>query len=593
MICTRILGGLFLAKCTIVFCQLNETKIAMNFCPRLKQVTNKEITFAQALIHTTIRASISYDSPSYLIKFDNNGQPVGGYIYHALEMISKSGNFQFEYVIVPKLSSLTTTQQLSIILDSRKVDLASDMIYTDSAGRRALGYGFTQHLADNSAIFVTTQPIPNVALFWSFSIPFSNTLWIVLIGLIILNGGIHHCLERLRLAEALETIYRSFGSFTGGQDSLSAQSKEASVLICGFCFLMMIVRSTYTANLASLLTSYSQLVPSLSSIDEAQNQGALVCVLDGTASAAVVHSMYPKVKTKVLLDHHNDFSLLLKSIVAGTCQGAVLPASYFEFVSHDQRANPYCNIVQAGTTLAPASGAWTFKNDYSKYCTSFGMDALSEVITSLRQSGALNLLFLEEVSKYSNLKCPDLGQGGLTITFPGLYGAFIIYGCCLVGSLCWANANKVGVSTGSLSFEFRRQSVWSSQYFRRLSVHQIQTCGGEVKKAEQHSEQSPLEPETGSVIEEKHSLELGDRDLGSMGLLTTTNDEPLLPRALQEEPSEQSPRRRKPIRRSLSANLDHKFPGVPAFNRHKTDNPSAHLRAGSEYEICGSSVHFV
>jgi len=126
------------------------------------------------------------------------------------------------------------------------------------------------------------------------------------------------------------------------------------ILNIGFCFFILIMMSSYTANLASNLISANVLSTPLSSINDADSRGIPVCVLAGTVAQTALQSSYSQLK--VVPIYSLFVSDLIQAMKEGQCQGSVMSRSDWDMAQLDSTCNSQCNLVAPDTSFRYISG---------------------------------------------------------------------------------------------------------------------------------------------------------------------------------------------------------------------------------------------
>jgi len=413
-----------------------------NFCGRLNGVLNGSIPFVQALDGATISAIVDSSTPPFLMTFDEDGFPSGGFFFQILQILQKTGNFKMLYLPAPKTNATNSiTEKLQFFFASTSADVAVTSLFSDTPDRREREIGFLQPLGDMSPVLVTRlKKVGNPNNFWGFADPFDKYVWMSIILVILATGILHYLISDDSTVvdfqdwqrKAFFNVYLSFAQFAGGAEGLSASSYGTAILLCGFSFLMLILGASYTANLASFLVNDSQTNPVLESIDKAVATNAKVCTLPNSVSSQQLSALFPTFKTTTVGLSNTDWISLLSNVADGTCQGAIVPEAYFQAYSGKAAANPFCNMLEVGQHLMAVFGSWPYPEDYSLHCTSFAMDVLSMYISSLRQSGELDNLWKQTLNFNTDLTCsPDsTPQSNDQLTMENMTGIFVVYGIC-------------------------------------------------------------------------------------------------------------------------------------------------------------------
>ena len=166
---------------------------------------------------------------------------------------------------------------------------------------RASGIGFVRGVLDQSLVLVTTTRTTNqLTDFFTFLEPFSHNLWAYFAGVIFFNGFVHYFVDPFNFAGTdkptpfYRMFYLAFGTFTG-VENLVSNTASGNILYTGYGFFIMIMVASYTANLASTLVTTSQSAKPVTSISNANDLQASVCVQAGSAAYNFINAKYTRI----------------------------------------------------------------------------------------------------------------------------------------------------------------------------------------------------------------------------------------------------------------------------------------------------------
>ena len=254
--------------------------------------------------------------------------------------------------------------------------------------------------------------------FYSFLEPFTFGLWGLIIVIVLFSGFVDWAVERkqktdIRLTNSLYEYCAGF--LWGGFEYPQSRTSAVFQILLGFLVLVLI--SSYTANLAAFITVSAVPTKSVSSMDEAVASRKAICANDGacprltprTASTALcalrsalcalrsaltacralcvagawlqkIKTLYPRLRWGTVGFSQFDQA---DELLAGTgCDGML--ATYNDYQSF--RADPqYCHLDVA-QIVSPALGSWVTNRQSS--CVAH---AISYALTVLDVSGELEL----------------------------------------------------------------------------------------------------------------------------------------------------------------------------------------------------------
>lgn len=188
--------------------------------------------------------------------------------------------------------------------------------------------------------------------FTTFFLPFSYPLWACLFSMILLSAAVDFCLERGNGGTFLASLYEYFGGvlFGGFQEP---GSRLSAVYQCIVAFIILIVVSAYTANLASAMTVSRTPQAAFGSVDEVIASKTAACVAGDYAAQGTYESLYPNLvydKTTAAW-----FDSIDEGLLDGTCKAAIVPRIEFDTWLTQ---GPNCKISIAGGSLFFSSAGW-------------------------------------------------------------------------------------------------------------------------------------------------------------------------------------------------------------------------------------------
>ena len=207
---------------------------------------------------------------------------------------------------------------------------------------------------DYSPVLVIRENAPTPLSLWDkmlqFSRPFDAYCWIALIAIIVCSGIVDYLLERTDGGTIGASIYEYFaGTLWGGfQDPRSTLSAFYQVMLA---FVLLLVISTYTANLAAFLTVKSIPSGGISSIGELVLANEPVCTRTNDPNQA----MYEAILHTHLQYKHMDYSMLAGAVRSGECVATIVPRINLDAMLTD---GVNCELLQAGGSLMFSSAGW-------------------------------------------------------------------------------------------------------------------------------------------------------------------------------------------------------------------------------------------
>ena len=197
--------------------------------------------------------------------------------------------------------------------------------------------------------YITEQEQLSEAL-WSWSRPFSGSLWAAIIGLVIASGIVDWIAERQHMpGHKVTTSLREYAAgvlFGGFEHPLSNSSAIYQVVLA---FILLVVNSTYTANLAAYITINA--IPQLtaSSVVEMLDSGNLCFMPNGAQPR--FDATYPTLRY-VEIDGEQTAAAALRN--GSRCDAFVTPKNNYDAWRTDAQN---CNF-EIAETIFTQQGGW-------------------------------------------------------------------------------------------------------------------------------------------------------------------------------------------------------------------------------------------
>ncbi|RDY02382.1 Glutamate receptor 2.8, partial [Mucuna pruriens] len=141
---------------------------------------------------------------------------------------------------------------------------------------------FTQPYTDPGVVMVVPLKSKVEHRAWLFMKPFTKTMWVLILAMIIYNGFILWMLERRHSPEIRGSVLNQTGTMAWlaltpliKLDGNKLYSNLSKIVMVAWLFVALIITQTYTANLASMLTS-ERLEPTIDDIDQVRNSNVMV-----------------------------------------------------------------------------------------------------------------------------------------------------------------------------------------------------------------------------------------------------------------------------------------------------------------------------
>jgi hypothetical protein len=303
-----------------------------NFCKLLHKVQNNNITGYSVLKGRTIHVGYNRDGSNH---YTTNAaaypyRPTSGFLVSLFEEFARRGQFHVNYVLTPNLTTYKSStafvqglvsasfrpQELPLVspcmLPRHQVpymDLLAGQPIGDIAARRQLGYGVLDGVADFTVVLVAKLNVtPPVFKLWAFLEPFQNVLWGWIAGLVFFHALLYYIIERVerRVAGAPKeevisltlpnATFQALGDLAQADTYVSPTGLAGKILRTGWGLFLVIIVSSYTANLTSFLIVRPPVKYTVENIDDANLRSQTLCMRYGSSTVlSLVQSAYPAV----------------------------------------------------------------------------------------------------------------------------------------------------------------------------------------------------------------------------------------------------------------------------------------------------------
>jgi hypothetical protein len=399
----------------------------------MAKVMSKQVSLINSLKGQVVTFGVEQSGQADFAYFTFNttsGYPKGGYFYDLINQLSSAGGFSVEYRQAPLKSDSQTNQQYALAV-TPAVDVHAGRWIADTAGNRQAGLDFSTELNDASQVLVSPSGPALADNTWGFAQPFTNQLW----GIIVCFLAVHSLFGAMfkdKSERAQDYIYWHFGKFAGAADPDGEKQIHMQLLDLAFCFVIFILMASYTANLATFLIATVSIVPSVTSLDQANAASMKICVQSGAATVATLTTFYPDI---IQVPQPTNPAL---GLATGQCVAAFMTMADYTIMLSRQALNAKCNFVVVGGVVKKYSGAWQLTSDFGEkgYCTSFLNQVLTALLLNLKSTGYFTTTFQNNVDIQTDVVCPADPILSISLGPENVKGIFYLYGFCF--ALCVA-----------------------------------------------------------------------------------------------------------------------------------------------------------
>jgi hypothetical protein len=213
--------------------------------------------------------------------------------------------------------------------------------------------------------------------------------------------------------------------------AITPQTLSTKLTRIAYGFFMLIVLSTYTANLATTLVTTPVTLYKVANIDEAASKKMSVCAFSAAAITTLA-TFYPTINVVKIAT--TDAAVCVQALIQGQCDAAALFQSDWDAVVNKQAGNTGCVLSKVGRPAMPFNGGWAYDQDLAANCTS-GMEAsISSLLINYQSSGSFANQYAIDLSTYWDESCSTkrVEAAAQPIVIYVLSGPFVIYGATLV-----------------------------------------------------------------------------------------------------------------------------------------------------------------
>jgi Ligand-gated ion channel len=397
-----------------------------NVCKRQREIWNGQRTLPDALSGLNLTVAFTDDASSDK-RFTLFGLLDGrideldpGLLVVILDEIARRAGFQWR-------NSFGTYNPIDIEVDGNKTwtDILlwtvetfdiSNQIWGISTERISKGVSYPAPWHDSSIIFaemLTNDQILETTNFWAFLMPFRVEVWIILCAAVFATGIVYFLIEKTFANvsscdeyDPLSTcIYNTAMVITGIFD-FKPRSHAARLLSFCWTLWVLVIISTYVANLASHLVTKNHTVRRIQSAEDAVMQRSTVCTQAGAVVESILNSTYPDIKIVRKENVESLFPSLRVDPSQGGCDVAALELNDAIMYERSSKLNSDCSIsLSRGVAAVIPSGMATKVDSGSFRCTSLISAVLNYHILAMIDDGFVDESWKSHLNRYDEVKC--------------------------------------------------------------------------------------------------------------------------------------------------------------------------------------------
>jgi hypothetical protein len=385
-----------------------------DLCSAQSSVMNNSILLADALNgrHLSvvfIRSSVEVD---WQISFNPmTGEPTGGYLLAMLNAISIGAGFTYTLTTHWREPNRTWTEELIRMAASH--DLVLNW-WTNTVERAELHFLRTFGFLDTSPQLVGRKQNEKATFqmqdAFSWTEPFETRVWITLLATCIFTGLAYLLVEVETdsddlgdgsfFTKVLNAIYIGFLTVSGG-GGFTPSTWPGKIIVVSWAWLVLLMISTYTANLATFLIVSGQSTTRYKNLHEAIGDNARICMEWGGSTWYLMRQRHPHYHNFIRADN------VYEAMDAGDCDCAVDPSFSVDFAQISRHENPECLLEKLGGRLSITFGGWMVLANDDK-CTGLIEQAFQVTFMRLeRDSDQIHSIYRTTREKATTQNCAD------------------------------------------------------------------------------------------------------------------------------------------------------------------------------------------
>ncbi|PSC76640.1 glutamate receptor [Micractinium conductrix] len=305
----------------------------------------------------------------------------------------------------------------------------------------------------SSSLSTLVQATTSSGTGWGFIRPFSWTLWLALLITLLVFPLLIFLIEFLSLRKRIhrgdvvpgvvESTWRSTLTVML-MDNFAVTSQGARIAVLTFCFLALLVTSTYTANLAAFVT-VNTIRSNIASVTDLRGRavGTSPIYIERLQKYGIQGIPYP-------FNQGSDYLVWRDLVSSGQLAAIVRDTPALQWLAN---TDPVCSTVVLPQSIEPFQYGIAFHTNTSEAV----VDAWSSAILRLQEGGSLEELKDSWITPQSGCQMvASVNRGAEPVEFADLYGLWIIL--------------AAGLGTGALV-------MFAQRFMRRHRKHRAMALG--------------------------------------------------------------------------------------------------------------------
>jgi len=374
-----------------------------DFCDRQLQLTKREINISDALRGATISVVSGLWEDVFLKK---EGSGYSGFEIDLLLALQQRAGFNFTLTMHPPPSGVSWGTWLFFL--TRKYDLVTFGYWQSTKVRANRGVVTPDGFIDASYTMVVLKVVKEEESDWDRMVqcffPLKEEVWGVAIALMVVTGFVYFIVERKNPEEfpegvhaisGVETLFKGCLQVTGG-GGYTPTSWPGKLILASWSWFVVLFLAAYTANLASYLVVQNVPQPQYTSLSDAMQKNAMICI-EGGQIGDWFERRYPHYakssNVKFIPEAEGDGFVTAQYLGTDCDVIIVLKFVYEQKIKHSPVLNKDCKMEIVGEPLQMVSGGWMVNTDYDHRCTALVKDALAYWFLDMELDGSLDRLY--------------------------------------------------------------------------------------------------------------------------------------------------------------------------------------------------------
>jgi hypothetical protein len=426
-----------------------------DFCGIVDKLRSGEVQLTQALqgYHVTFAAAVDPTTKDWF--YESEDHEMSGLHVQLLEVLAKKGEFTFDVVSHPISAfepGMGWTEYYATATKYFDAALSQGMVTVSKANRGLVTpYPFVDmsiiavQYADSSPPSLLTMWGLDNDTFFKFASPLSNELWGAFFLVTLATSAAYYWVERIADKgdpfPKFKTIYEGLTTFTG-TGNFEPRSRGGKLMSFSYAFVVLVLVSSYTANLAVVLVK-SELQTPCSTFTECVAPGTetTVCVVQGTTQEEWVLDEYAYLEKEGRVVRT---AAELTGLKNQECDIALVTQDIVDVAMVSKAYNEDCTLTQFDNRLVFIGGGWMTASSYEGKCRNVMRDSLNALMTSLSHTGDIEKLYKSRIdeARTQDTCTGEIAEEDVSLPISSMSGLFVLHFVSILIALIWRSTKK-------------------------------------------------------------------------------------------------------------------------------------------------------